>query len=439
MGSRGPAVNICVQGLWHLGSVTAACMASLGNRVTGLDFDSRTIELLRRGEMPVSEPGLQELVQRSAAAGRLSFTHQPDEAVRDAELLWITYDTPVDDDDNAQAGYVLEQTAKTFSYLNSGVTVLVSSQLPVGSVRALEAKAARDFPGKELTFACSPENLRLGSAIQCFSRPDRIVVGVRSEGDRARLAALLSPLTERIEWMSVESAEMTKHAINSFLATSITFANEIATLCEKVGADAKEVERGLKTESRIGPRAYLAPGSAFSGGTLARDVAFLANIGKGTGVQTPLLSSIRPSNEEHKQWVYRKLQQLFPELAHTRIAIWGLTYKPGTDTLRRSLSIELCRWLLDCRAQIAAHDPAVKQLASEMAQLGAVEICDDPLSALKGARALVVSTEWPEYKELAAEQVAAVAPGLVVLDANRFLPMLARDGRLRYMAVGTPE
>ena len=432
-------MNICVQGLWHLGSVTVACMASLGNRVVGLDFDVPTIELLRRGKLPVSEPGLDELVQRGVATGQLSFTDQPDEAIRDIELLWITYDTPVDDDDNAQAEYVLEQTMRTLSRLPREVTVLVSSQLPVGSVRALEAIAARDFPEKELTFACSPENLRLGAAIHCFSSPDRIVVGVRCERDRRRLTTLLSPITERIEWMSVESAEMTKHAINAFLATSITFANEIATLCERVGADAKEVERGLKTESRIGPRSYLAPGSAFSGGTLARDVAFLANIGKDKGVPTPLLASIRPSNAEHKQWVYRKLQQLFPDLAQTRIAIWGLTYKAGTDTLRRSLSIELCRWLLARGALIAVHDPAVKELPRDFSDLSAVEICTDPLAALKGARSLVVSTEWPEYKGIAPEQVAGVAPGLVVLDANRFLPMLARDGKLRYMAVGTPD
>lgn len=432
-------MNICVQGLWHLGSVTAACMASLGNRVTGLDFDVPAIELLRRGKLPVSEPGLDELVQRGLSTGQLSFTHQPDEATRDIELLWITYDTPVDDDDNAQVEHVLEQITRTLSYLPREVTVLVSSQLPVGSVRALETIAAMDFPEKELTFACSPENLRLGAAIHCFSRPDRIVVGVRSERDRRRLTTLLSPITERIEWMSVESAEMTKHAINAFLATSITFANEIATLCERVGADAKEVERGLKTESRIGPRAYLAPGSAFSGGTLARDVAFLANIGKDRGVPTPLLASIRPSNAEHKQWVYRKLEQLFPDLAQKKVAIWGLTYKAGTDTLRRSLSIELCRWLLERGALIAVHDPAVKQLPHDFSDLSAVEICNDPLAALKGARSLVVSTEWPEYKDVSSEQVAGVSPGLVVLDANRFLPMLAKDSRLRYMAVGTPD
>ena len=436
MGFGGQAVNICVQGLWHLGSVTAACMASLGNRVKALDFDTRTVELLQHGMLPVAETGLEDLVRQGVATGRLSFTHEPDSAVRDIELLWIAYDTPVDEDDNARVDYVVEQTAKTLSHLPRGVTILVSSQLPVGSIRKLEAIASTEFAEKEITFACSPENLRLGGAINCFMKPDRIVVGVRSERDRTRLATLLNPLTERIEWMSVESAEMTKHAINAFLATSITFANEVASICEKVGADAREVERGLKTESRIGPKAYLAPGSAFSGGTLARDVAFLTNIGAGKGVRTPLLAAIRPSNEEHKQWVYRKLEEMFPNLAETKIAIWGLTYKPGTDTLRRSMSIELCRWLVDRVAEVAVHDPAVKQLPGE---LGTVTITTDPLDALEGAGALVISTEWPQYKEIAAEQVAAVAPGLVVLDANRFLPLFARNSRLRYMAVGTPE
>lgn len=430
-------MNVCVQGLWHLGAVTAACLASVGNRVTGLDFDAGTIKGLAGGTPPLFEPGLEDLLKEGLASGRLSFSSRPEEAVRDIELLWITYDTPVDDDDHADIDYVVTQIEKTLSHLPAGATVLISSQMPVGSVRRLEAIAKTRFPEREIGFACSPENLRLGKAVEVFLKPDRIVVGVRSARDREILDRLLRPITGRIEWMSVESAEMTKHAINAFLATSVTFANEIASICEKVGADAKEVERGLKTESRIGPKAYLSPGAAFAGGTLARDITFLNGIGAGKGLATPLLSSVKPSNDEHKQWIKRKLQSLFPDLSRTKIAMWGLTYKPGTDTMRRSLAVELCNWLIGQGVEVCVHDPAVKQLPQ--AWNAKVARSDDPVAALKGAHALVISTEWPQYKDIASDTVANAAPEIVVLDANRFLFGFAMDSRLRYVAVGTPE
>jgi UDPglucose 6-dehydrogenase len=303
-------------------------------------------------------------------------------------------------------------------------------------VRRLETLASRRCPDKGISFACSPENLRLGKAIEAFLKPDRIVVGVRPGQDRARLGSLLQPITARIEWMTVESAEMTKHAINAFLATSVVFANEIASICEGVGADAKEVERGLKSDSRIGTRAYVSPGLAFAGGTLARDVAFLDSMGKARGNHTPLLASVKPSNDAHKKWVQHKLQQLFRDLSGSKVAIWGLAYKPGTDTLRRSLAIELCRWLVEQGVETCVHDPAVRQLPPELKTR--VSQAADPLAAVKGAHALVISTEWPEYKNISADGVAAAAPGIIVLDPNRFLSVFATDHRLRYMAVGTP-
>lgn len=430
-------MNICVQGLWHLGTVTAACLTSAGNRVTGLDFDAATIKGLAGGAPPLFEPGLEELVKRGLTSGQLSFSSRPEEATRDIEILWIAYDTPVDDDDNADIDYVVAQIEKTLPHLPVGVTVLISSQMPVGSVRRLEAITEERFPEKEITFACSPENLRLGKAIEVFLKPDRIVVGVRAARDRERLDRLLRPITERIEWMSVESAEMTKHAINAFLATSVTFSNEIASICEKVGADAKEVERGLKSESRIGPKAYLSPGAAFAGGTLARDIAFLNDIGATNRLVTPLLSSVKPSNDEHKQWIKRKLLALLPDLSRSKVAVWGLTYKPGTDTLRRSLAVELCSWLIGQGVEVCVHDPAARQLPEEWN--AKVARSDDPIAMLKCAHALVISTEWPQYKDIASDAVAKAAPGLVVLDANRFLSGFATDRRLRYVAVGAPE
>jgi UDPglucose 6-dehydrogenase len=410
-------------------------MASAGHHVVGLDFDETTIKRLADGIPPLFEPGLEDLLKQSLASGRLSFSSRAEVSVRDIDVLWIAYDTPVDEDDNSDVYFVIAQIEKTLPHLR-GVTVLISSQMPVGSIRGLETMAQQRFPKNDISFACSPENLRLGKAIEAFWKQERVVVGVRSERDRARLEPLFRSITDRIEWMSVESAEMTKHAINAFLAMSIAFANEVASLCERVGADAKEVERGMKSEARIGAKAYVSAGAAFSGGTLARDVTSLRNIGGERGLRVPLLSSIKTSNDEHKQWVWHSLQRAFSNLAGTKVAIWGLTYKPGTDTLRGSLAIELCRLLTAHGAVVAVHDPVVQQMPAEFT---AVTMSDDPVGVVRGAHALVVSTEWPQYREIAASVVADAAPGIVVFDANRFLSAYATEPRLRYMAVGKPE
>jgi UDPglucose 6-dehydrogenase len=429
-------MKVCVQGLWHLGTVTAACLASVGHQVTGFDADAATIAGLRAGTPPLFEPGLEDLIKQGLASGQLAFAAEARSAVQDIEVLWVAYDTPVDDDDNADVDYVVQQIEKVLPYVPVGATVLVSSQMPIGSIRRLEAIACEHYADKAFGFACAPENLRLGKALDVFLKPDRVIVGVRAGRDRARLEQLLRPVTGRIEWMSVESAEMTKHAINAFLATSVTFANEVASICELVGADAKEVERGLKTESRIGPKAYLSPGGAFAGGTLARDIAFLNDVGAQQRLVTPLLSSIKASNAQHKQWAASKLRALFPQLSNITIAVWGLTYKAGTDALRRSMAVELCNWLLAQGITLRVHDPAVKQLPPEWA--GRVTRADDPLATLGGAQALVISTEWPLYKEIPARAIAAAAPGIAVLDANRFLPGLAAEAGVNYLAVGTP-
>jgi len=411
-------MRVCVLGLWHLGAVTAAGLAEAGHQVTGLDFDAATVAALGTGVAPVFEPGLEELILRGLAAHRLRFTARLDPLER-FDVLWVTYDTPVDENDRADTDFVMAQIERVLPEMSAETLLLVSSQLPVGSLRRLE----ETFGPRRV--ACCPENLRLGHAVRDFLHPERIVVGVRSDRDRQTLTDLLSPMTAFIEWMSVEAAEMTKHAINAFLAASVVFANEIASLCESVGADAKEVERGLKSDGRIGRRAYLAPGGAFSGGTLARDVAYLNEISHGRGVATPLLSSILTSNELHKGWMRRHLQELFAEIPAATVAVWGLAYKPGTDTLRRSLSVELCDWMVGEGAAVRVHDPMVKDLPQHWA--GVVSRCGDPEEAIRGADILVVATEWPVYRTV------AIPDRLVVLDANRFL---AAAGR-RYFAVGS--
>lgn len=430
-------MKICVHGLWHLGSVTAACLASMGHEVIGLDLDAANVVGLRDGKAPIFEPGLDALLRAGIDAGRLSFIDNPAALPRDVELIWVTYDTPVDIDDVANVEFVIGQIKAALPHFPSGATVLVSSQLPVGSAQRLHELAATLCPGKNLGFASSPENLRLGKALDVFLKPDRVVVGTRTEHDRLRIAAVLRPIEARIEWMSVESAEMTKHAINAFLATSVVFANEIASLCEQVGADAKEVERGLKTEQRIGPKAYLGPGGAFAGGTLARDIEFLKAISASSGLPIPMLESVKTSNDAHKGWARRRLSALLPTLQGVPVTVWGLTYKAGTDTLRRSLAVELCDWLLDQGARLTVHDPVVKALPDEWR--GRVNRDDDALQALDGARVLVLGTEWPAYREVSPAQAASVAPGLLVLDANRFLSAWIPTAGLHHLAVGTPS
>jgi UDPglucose 6-dehydrogenase len=428
-------MKVCVFGLWHLGTVTAACLASGGHDVTGLDNAAGVVDGLARGTPPLFEPGLEDLVKSGLAAGRLRFASDAATAVRDADVVWVTIDTPVDDDDRADVESVVQGTAALFPHLRDGALMLVSSQLAVGTTRRLEEMFAGTAHGRRVGFAYSPENLRLGKAIEVFTHPDRVVAGVRTERDRTTIAELLRPVTDRIEWMSVESAEMTKHALNAFLATSVAFINEIAAVCEQVGADASEVARGLKSEARIGPKAYLSPGGAFAGGTLARDVMFLSELGRQKDVATHLVSSVKTSNDAHRHWAQRRLSQLLDGVQGKTVAVWGLTYKPGTDTLRRSSAIELCEWLGGQGASVRAHDPAVRQLPAGVA--GKIHLAGDPLDAAEQASALVVATPWPEYRSVDARELAGRMAGNVVLDANGFLAAtVGRESRLSYLTVG---
>ena len=427
-------MRVAVLGCWHLGSVTAACIAAAGHDVIGYDPDATGVDGLNAGRPPIGEPGLADLLAAGIAAGRLRFTTDIAAAITGADIAWVAFDTPVDDEDRADVDYVVNQVTAAFPHLEDGTIVLSSSQLPVGSMARLENAWAERAGARRVSFACSPENLRLGKAIDVFTKPDRVILGARTAEDRARLTALFAPITDRLEWMSVESAEMTKHAINAFLATSVTFINEIAALCEQSGADAKEVERGLKTEKRIGPYAYLGPGAAFAGGTLARDVVFLKALGRATDRPTPLMDGVESSNREHRGWARRRLASLLGSVKGRTVAVWGLTYKPGTDTLRRSTAVELCRWLLEQGARLRVHDPAVAELPADLA---AAHRSATPEDAADGADALVVATEWPEYRKADLAALATRMASPVVLDANRFLAATAgADPRFTLISVG---
>ena len=420
-------MKITVLGLWHLGCVTAACCAR-HFQVTGLDFNAALIDGLRAGKAPLLEPGLDELIAANVTAGWLDFSTDP-AACRDSDVLWVTYDTPVNDADESDTAQVLEPLRRVLQELRHGAVVLISSQLPVGTCAELEC----EFP--QFHFACSPENLRLGRALDAFEKAERIIVGTRTDAPKPLLEKLLAPFTSRIIFMRTESAEMVKHALNSFLAVSITFINEIARVCEHVGADAVEVSAGLKSEPRIGPRAYLGAGGPFAGGTLARDVVTLSTLGERLGEPLAVIPAIKQSNDLHRGWIFRRLQSRFGELRGRTFAVLGLTYTPNTDTLRRSAAVELCQQLLAAGANVRAHDPAVRDLPPELA---AVRLGDLP-ATLADADAVVVCTEWPQFRDAPWPQFLPLLRQPVVVDANRFLekPLLA-CGAVEHLSVGRP-
>lgn len=427
-------MNVAVLGLWHLGCVTAACTAAAGHEVIGWDPDPAVIAALNDRRPPIAEPGLTDLLSTAVSSGRLRFTTHLADAARTADVLWLTFDTPVDEDDRAEVESVLASARAALVHAKDGALFVSSSQLPVGSVARLERETGRPTIG----FACCPENLRLGKALQIFQHPDRIVAGIRRAEDRAVVAALFAPSSDRIEWMTVESAEMTKHAINAFLATSVAFINEIAAVCEQVGADAREVERGLKTDLRIGPGAYLSPGGAFAGGTLARDLVLLEHAASAHGLRTPLLTGVRASNDAHMAWALRALTSRLRPLEGRRVAVWGLTYKPGTSTLRRSLSVDLCRALHGAGAIVVACDPGVQDLSEAGDLARSVTMAASAVEASRDADAIVVATPWPEFRDVTTDALVQVSPHPLVIDAGRFLGQtLGADRRIAYVSVGS--
>jgi UDPglucose 6-dehydrogenase len=428
-------LKVAVVGLWHLGTVTAACTAAAGHDVTAIDDNIDVINDLNRGIVPVAEPGLSELVKQGSETRRLRFASEIAE-VRGHDVVWITYDTPVREDDSADVEYVAEQIRRVVTHVSPGSVLLVSSQMPVGSIRRLEQWHQESGSENEIHFACSPENLRLGKAIDVFTRPDRVIIGTRSQTARGVLADLWRPITEDIVWMSVESAEMTKHALNGFLATSITFMNELALICEREGADGSEVEQGLKTDVRIGPRAYLHAGSAFAGGTLARDIQFLTQTAKKYDITVPVIGSVKESNDRHKDWTKQKLKAELGEVLRGKtVAVLGLTYKPGTNTLRRSLAVELSLWLSKQGADVEAFDPAIDSLPEELDQF--IDLRESSDEALKGADAAILATEWPIFREISRDVLMKNMKQPLVIDANRFLEeTIGRGSGIRYFAVG---
>ncbi len=422
-------MKIVVLGLWHLGSVTAACCAR-HFQVVGLDFDAAVIAGLNRGQAPLLEPGLNERLAAELERGSLRFTTDPHVACAEADLLWLCADTPVNDRDESDVAQVLDVLRRALVHLPAGALVLISSQLPVGTCAALE----REFP--QFDFACSPENLRLGKALAAFEQAERIIVGLRNPARRPLLETVCAPFSRQVLFMRTESAEMVKHALNSFLALSITFINEVARLCELTGADAREVASGLKSEPRIGPRAYLQPGVPFAGGTLARDVVTLTTLAAAHHESLALIPAIQQGNDLHRRWISRKLKSRLGDVRDRTIAVLGLVYTPNTNTLRRSAAVELCRELVDAGAHVQAFDPAIHELPAELVGL---KLAGDISSALDHADAAVVCTEWPEFRQADWSTLVSRMRRPLFIDPNRFLKeSLVQLKGVDHTSVGSP-
>ena len=326
-------MKIGVAGLWHLGVTYAVGFAELGHDVIGYDPDPDSIEGFQSGELRVHEPGLADLLKSNAERKRLKFTSQGSD-LENLELFVLAYDTPVDDDDNADVDYVISEFKRIAKYLNSDTHVMLSSQLPVGSCEVISNFLAQQaHRGRVMV---QPENLRLGRAIDSFFQPGRIIVGTKDGlADPVAIKAFAG-VDAPIQWMHQKSAEVTKHALNAFLATSVTFMGELSEICEHVGADAKEVELGLKSDSRIGMKAYLSPGLGFAGGTLARDVRKLSSLQGEIRKYPAIFTSLLISNKHNNEWISRTLKKITSEKRGLKICFWGVSYVENTDTLRRS-------------------------------------------------------------------------------------------------------
>jgi UDPglucose 6-dehydrogenase len=412
-------LKVCVVGIWHLGSVFSACLADMGYRVVGVERDAKKVKDLNDGIPPLFEPGLAELMMKNLRLGRLSYTTELDSALKDAKYVLIAFDTPVDARDNIGLSEIFETSVELGKYLEDGSVVIVSSQVPVGTCEKIASIIASQRPSLSFGMACVPENLRLGQAIERFRHPDMIVIGSDSVATGDKVEELLSVIQAPKLRVNLKTAEMTKHAINAYLATSISFINEIANLCDEVGADAVKVAEAMRLDARISPKAPLKPGLGFAGGTLARDLKVLQRFGKKAGYQTYLINSVLKVNKLQSQFVIRKLQKIYGSLQNLTVGLLGLTYKAGTSTLRRSASLEIIRNLNSNGAKVKAYDP--KADLTEIQIHREFEFCSDPLEVASGADALVFVTDWPEFKDLDFANIKSVMKKPVIIDAQNML------------------
>ncbi len=411
--------KVCIIGIWHLGAVYSTCLADLGYRVTGGDPDKKRVNDLNNGIPPVFEPGLKELLVSNIERGRLKYTTDIANAVKDCAYVMVTFDTPVDDNDDVDLSPVLDTCREISSNLKNGTIIIISSQVPVGTCDYIKSMIEQNNPSLDFDIAYSPENLRLGKAIEYFKKPDRIVIGADNKATLDRVESFFGVIPAPKLRMDLRTAEMTKHALNAFMATSISFANELANLCDEVGADAMKIAGALKSDVRIGPGVPLYPGLAFAGGTLARDLKILKKLGKDNEYETYLIDSVLEVNKRQNSLVIKKLKKIYSSVNGLTIGVLGLTYKAGTSTLRRSAALEIIKDLIANGAKVKAFDP--KADPEEVRFHEGFEFLPDPYAVAESADALVILTEWPEFTNLDFNLIKTTMKKPVIIDGKNLL------------------
>jgi UDPglucose 6-dehydrogenase len=434
-------MKIAVVGAGYVGLVSGACFAEFGFEVVCIDKDPEKIRRLRLGEIPIHEPGLDTLVIASQRAGRLTFSDDLAAGVRGAHVVLIAVGTPTRRGEDAADLAFVKEAARQIALAMDGFTVVVTkSTVPVGTARMLETLIRNTRPDADFEVAANPEFLREGSAVEDFLRPDRVVVGVESERARERMERLYRPLMVRdvpVLFTGFETAEIIKYAANAFLATRIGFINEIADICEEVGADISAVTRGMGLDRRIGQH-YLQPGPGFGGSCFPKDTRALVSISREAGAPSRIVESVVASNEARKErLVGRVLAALGDQLSDVRIGVLGVAFKADTDDMREAAALALVPALQARGATVQAYDPVAMKAAAPL--LPGVAWCGDAYEAVSGADAAVVLTEWNEFRGLDLRRLAAAMRRPVMLDfRNIYLPADIERTPFIYHSVGRP-
>lgn len=433
-------MKIAVIGTGYVGLVTGTCFADSGNEVHCVDIDAEKVAALSRGEVPIYEPGLEEMVQYNHSAGRLSFTTDLAAAVKPAEVVYLAVGTPQGDDGAANLSALWAVVKGIAPHLREDAVVVTKSTVPVGTNAKIYAQLKK-LTGRDCDVASNPEFLKEGAAIDDFEKPDRVVVGVRNQRTADVLRQLYEPFL-RTEHpflvMTPESAEMTKYVANALLATKISFINEMANLCERMGGDINDVRRGIGHDSRIG-FAFLFPGVGYGGSCFPKDVRALSAMAAKHGVEPRMLDAVDQINEAQKQVMIDKIESHFDgKLAGKTIAIWGLAFKPKTDDIREAPALVLIDHLLKQGAAVQTHDPEampnVREIYGEK-----VTFCEKSSDALRGSDALAIMTEWNAYKRPNWEEVSELLNSPTVFDGrNLYDPERMKDRGFRYYSVGRP-
>ena len=436
-------MKIAIVGTGYVGLVSGTCFAEMGTEVYCVDVDAKKIENLNKGIMPIYEPGLKEMVLRNQQAGRLHFLTDLSTCLNDVEVVFSAVGTPPDEDGSADLKYVLEVARTVGKYMNKYLTVVTKSTVPVGTARKVRQAIQEELDrrGSDLTFdvASNPEFLKEGAAVKDFLSPDRIVVGIESERAKELMTRLYRPFllnNFRVIFMDVPSAEMTKYAANAMLATRISFINDIANLCEIVGADVNMVRRGIGTDPRIGNR-FLYAGCGYGGSCFPKDVKALVKTAADHGYPMRILQAVEEVNEQQKSILFRKLENYFKgNLKGKRIAVWGLAFKPETDDMREAASLVVIRKLLEAGCEVSAYDPvAIPEAKRRMGEV--VRYAQDIYDAVVDADALLLITEWKVFRMPSWQAVKKLMANPLVIDGrNIYDPHEMQEYGFEYHCIG---